>query len=78
MASALKLITKEPDATPVRLTSVEPLRSKKPRGGFDVSVVVVMTVVAEVIKADLLIVIANAAQNVLQVKEHVNKSVFDA
>ena len=35
MASALKLITKEPDATPVRLTSVEPLRSKKPRGDFD-------------------------------------------
>ena len=35
LASALKLITKEPDATPVRLTSVEPLRSKKPRGDFD-------------------------------------------
>jgi len=35
LAAALKLITKEPDATPVRLTSVEPLRSKKSRGGGD-------------------------------------------
>lgn len=32
LASALKLLTKEPDATPVRLTAVEPLRSKKPKG----------------------------------------------
>ncbi|NMD69974.1 DEAD/DEAH box helicase [Bacillus sp. DNRA2] len=31
LASALKLLTKEPDATPVTLTAVEPLRSKKPR-----------------------------------------------
>ena len=31
LAAALKLITKEPDATPVRLTAVEPLRSKKPQ-----------------------------------------------
>ncbi|MFB6466180.1 DEAD/DEAH box helicase [Cytobacillus sp. Hz8] len=31
LASALKLLTKEPDATPVKLTAVEPLRSKKPR-----------------------------------------------
>jgi len=29
LAAALKLLTKEPDATPVRLTAVEPLRSKK-------------------------------------------------
>lgn len=32
LASALKLLTKEPDATPVKLTAVEPLRSKKPKG----------------------------------------------
>ncbi|WP_318508869.1 DEAD/DEAH box helicase [Bacillus sp. T3] len=31
LASALKLLTKEPDSTPVTLTAVEPLRSKKPR-----------------------------------------------
>ena len=31
LAAALKIITKEPDATPVRLTAVEPLRSKKPQ-----------------------------------------------
>ena len=35
LAAALKLITKEPDATPVRLTAVEPLRSKKPKAQFD-------------------------------------------
>ncbi|MEK5381016.1 DEAD/DEAH box helicase [Niallia sp. FSL W8-0635] len=29
LSAALKLLTKEPDATPVRLTAVEPLRSKK-------------------------------------------------
>ncbi|QJX62624.1 DEAD/DEAH box helicase [Niallia circulans] len=29
LAAALKLLTKEPDATPVKLTAVEPLRSKK-------------------------------------------------
>ena len=52
LAAALKLITKEPDATPVRLTSVEPLRSKKPEVNLTVNVVVVMTVVVEVIKAD--------------------------
>ncbi|WP_394231661.1 DEAD/DEAH box helicase [Niallia oryzisoli] len=34
LAAALKLITKEPDATPVKLTAVEPLRSKKPKGDF--------------------------------------------
>lgn len=31
LAAALKLLTKEPDQTPIRLTAVEPLRSKKPR-----------------------------------------------
>jgi ATP-dependent RNA helicase DeaD len=31
LAAALKLLTKEPDATPVVLTAVEPLRSKKPK-----------------------------------------------
>ena len=31
LAAALKIITKEPDATPVRLTAVEPLSSKKPQ-----------------------------------------------
>ena len=37
LAAALKLITKEPDATPVRLTAVEPLSSKKPNSiGIDV------------------------------------------
>lgn len=30
LAAALKLITKDPDVTPVKLTAVEPLRSKKP------------------------------------------------
>ncbi|PLR78406.1 DEAD/DEAH box helicase [Bacillus sp. V3-13] len=35
LASALKLLTKEPDATPVRLTAVEPLRSKKPKASRD-------------------------------------------
>ena len=35
LAAALKLITKEPDATPVRITAVEPLRSKKPKVEFD-------------------------------------------
>ena len=31
LSAALKLITKEPDATPVKITAVEPLRSKKPQ-----------------------------------------------
>ena len=31
LSAALKLLTKEPDATPVRLTDEAPLRSKKPR-----------------------------------------------
>ena len=31
LAAALKLLTKEPDATPVKLTAVEPLRSRKPK-----------------------------------------------
>ncbi len=31
LAATLKLLTKEPDSTPVKLTAVEPLRSKKPR-----------------------------------------------
>ena len=35
LAAALKLITKEPDATPVKITSVEPLRSKKPKADYD-------------------------------------------
>lgn len=35
LAAALKLITREPDATPVKLTAVEPLRSKKPKSQFD-------------------------------------------
>jgi len=35
LAAALKLVTKEPDATPVKLTAVEPLRSKKPKAEFD-------------------------------------------
>ncbi|MBB6446415.1 DEAD/DEAH box helicase [Bacillus benzoevorans] len=35
LAAALKLITKEPDATPVKITAVEPLRSKKPKFEFD-------------------------------------------
>ncbi len=35
LAAALKIITKEPDATPVRITAVEPLRSKKPKFEFD-------------------------------------------
>ncbi|MCQ6276596.1 DEAD/DEAH box helicase [Bacillus sp. V3B] len=35
LAAALKIITKEPDATPVRLTAVEPLRSRKPKAEFD-------------------------------------------
>lgn len=33
LASALKLLTKEPDSTPVRLTAEAPLRSKKRRDG---------------------------------------------
>nr|WP_295971321.1 DEAD/DEAH box helicase [uncultured Bacillus sp.] len=35
LSAALKLITKEPDATPVKITAVEPLRSKKPKYEFD-------------------------------------------
>lgn len=35
LAAALKLITKEPDATPVKITAVEPLRTKKPKFEFD-------------------------------------------
>jgi ATP-dependent RNA helicase DeaD len=31
LSAALKLLTKEPDATPVKLTAVEPLRSRKPK-----------------------------------------------
>lgn len=31
LAATLKLLTKEPDATPVKLTAVEPLRSKMPK-----------------------------------------------
>ena len=34
LAAALKLLTKEPDATPVKLTAVEPLRSKKPKKDY--------------------------------------------
>ncbi|MEW9111316.1 MULTISPECIES: DEAD/DEAH box helicase [Bacillaceae] len=33
LAAALKLLTKDPDVTPVKLTAVEPLRSKKPKSG---------------------------------------------
>lgn len=35
LAAALKIMTKEPDATPVKITAVEPLRSKKPKFEFD-------------------------------------------
>lgn len=35
LAAALKLLTREPDATPVKLTAVEPLRSKKPKTDRD-------------------------------------------
>lgn len=35
LAAALKLLTKEPDATPVKITAVEPLRSKKPKFEFE-------------------------------------------
>jgi ATP-dependent RNA helicase DeaD len=35
LAATLKLLTKEPDASPVKLTAVEPLRSKKPKMGGD-------------------------------------------
>jgi ATP-dependent RNA helicase DeaD len=31
LAAALKLLTKEPDVTPVKLTAVEPIRSRKPK-----------------------------------------------
>jgi ATP-dependent RNA helicase DeaD len=31
LAATLKLLTKEPDASPVKLTAVEPLRSRKPK-----------------------------------------------
>ncbi len=31
LAAALKLLTKDPDATPVKLTAVEPIRVRKPR-----------------------------------------------
>lgn len=31
LAAALKLLTKDPDVTPVKITAVEPLRSKKPK-----------------------------------------------
>lgn len=34
LAAALKIVTKEPDSTPVKLTAVEPLRSRKPKGDF--------------------------------------------
>ncbi|WP_102274951.1 DEAD/DEAH box helicase [Cytobacillus massiliigabonensis] len=32
LAAALKLLTKDPDVTPVKLTAVEPIRVRKPRG----------------------------------------------
>ncbi|MBP2239470.1 ATP-dependent RNA helicase DeaD [Cytobacillus eiseniae] len=32
LAAALKLLTKDPDVTPVKLTAVEPVRVRKPRG----------------------------------------------
>lgn len=35
LAAALKLLTKDPDVTPVKLTAVEPIRARKPRGGGD-------------------------------------------
>lgn len=35
LSAAIKLLTKEPDATPIHLTAVEPLRSKKPKMGRD-------------------------------------------
>jgi ATP-dependent RNA helicase DeaD len=35
LAAALKLLTKEPDITPVKLTAVEPIRSRKPKPKFD-------------------------------------------
>lgn len=35
LAATLKLLTKEPDVTPIKLTAVEPIRSRKPKsGGF--------------------------------------------
>jgi ATP-dependent RNA helicase DeaD len=33
LAAALKLLTKGPDVTPVKLTAVEPIRVRKPKGG---------------------------------------------
>ncbi|MBT2691010.1 DEAD/DEAH box helicase [Bacillus sp. ISL-47] len=35
LAAALKLLTKGPDVTPVKLTAVEPIRVRKPKGGGD-------------------------------------------
>ncbi|MCM3599960.1 DEAD/DEAH box helicase [Robertmurraya korlensis] len=34
LAATLKLLTKEPDVTPIKLTAVEPIRSRKPKSGF--------------------------------------------
>ncbi|MFS0593762.1 DEAD/DEAH box helicase [Cytobacillus horneckiae] len=33
LSAALKLLTKDPDVTPVKITAVEPLRTKKPKSG---------------------------------------------
>ncbi|WP_284701560.1 DEAD/DEAH box helicase [Cytobacillus spongiae] len=35
LSAAFKLLTKEPDTTPVKLTAVEPLRSRKPKSDKD-------------------------------------------
>lgn len=35
LAAALKLLTKDPDVTPVKLTAVEPIRVRKPKGDRD-------------------------------------------
>lgn len=35
LAATLKLLTREPDTTPVKLSAIEPLRSKKPKGERD-------------------------------------------
>lgn len=47
LAAALKLLTKEPDATPVKLTAVEPLRSKKKITDLAAVIVDVVLIVGE-------------------------------
>lgn len=75
LSAALKLLTKEPDATPVRLTAVEPLRSKRKIIVLVVAVIVdvvriVVENVADMIKSAQLLLVIEDQEIVTEVNNH--------